>query len=64
MVEGVAPYYTLQNYGSNRNCTLTALFPAVISVLAVDVGGSKGNVNYDVSSISFLVHLGVEFDTF
>ncbi|KAL7017334.1 hypothetical protein ACKWTF_010321 [Chironomus riparius] len=50
MVEGVAPYYTLQNYGSNRNCTLTALFPAVISVLAVDVGGSKGNVNYDVSS--------------
>ena len=53
MVEGVAPYYTLQNYGSNRNCTLTALFPAVISVLAVDVGGNKGNVNYDVSSISF-----------
>lgn len=54
MAEGVAPYYVLQNYGTNRNCTITALFPAVVSVLAVDVGASKGNVNYDVSLISLL----------
>lgn len=61
MVEGVAPYYTLQNYGNNRNCTLTATYPAVISVLAVDVGGSKGNVNYDVSSTFFIkANLGIK----
>lgn len=49
MAEGVAPYYVLQNYGTNRNCTLTASFPAVIAIEGIDVGGKKGNVNYDVS---------------
>ena len=53
MAEGVAPYYVLQNYGMNRNCTLTASFPAVVAIEGIDVGGSKENVNYDVSR-SFL----------
>jgi hypothetical protein len=49
MAEGIAPYYILQNYGTNRNCTLTASFPAVISIEGMEVGGTKGSVNYDVS---------------
>lgn len=51
MAEGVAPYYILQNYGTNRNCTLSASFPAVISIEGIDVGGNKGNVNYDVRKL-------------
>lgn len=52
MAEGTAPYYVLQNYGTRRNCTLTAAFMAVISIDSIEVGGTKGNVNYDVSSKS------------
>lgn len=52
MAEGVAPYYVLQNYGSHRNCTITASFPAVVSIESIEVGGTKGSVNYDVSSKS------------
>lgn len=48
MAEGVAPFYVLQNYGTNRNCTLSASFPAVVSIEGIEVGGEKGNVNYDV----------------
>jgi hypothetical protein len=57
MAEGVAPFYVLQNYGASRNCTITALFPAVVSILAIDVGGNKGNVNYDVSLHCVLLFL-------
>lgn len=49
MAEGTAPYYVLQNYGTRRNCTLSASFPAVVSIEGIDVGGNKANVNYDVS---------------
>lgn len=49
MAEGLAPYYTLQNYGLHNNCTLSALFPAVISIIDVDVGSNKQTVSYDVS---------------
>lgn len=48
MAEGVAPYYVLENYGTNRNCTLTAAFPAVIAIDGIDVGGNKADVSYDV----------------
>lgn len=51
MAEGLAPYYVLQNFGSNRNCTLISLFPAVVSVEAIEVGAINGNVNYDVSRV-------------
>uniref|UniRef100_A0AAG5DX42 Corticotropin-releasing factor-binding protein n=1 Tax=Anopheles atroparvus TaxID=41427 RepID=A0AAG5DX42_ANOAO len=46
MAEGLAPYYMLRNYGQRRNCTLTALFPAVVSVVALEVGGINENVRY------------------
>ncbi|EDS38013.1 conserved hypothetical protein [Culex quinquefasciatus] len=53
MAEGVAPYYTLRNHGKHRNCTLTAVFPAVISLVGIDVGGRKDGVNYDVSRVRY-----------
>lgn len=57
MVEGTAPFYKLTNFDSKKNCSITAMFPAVVSVKAVDVGGadSKG-VNYDVSFIGWASH--------
>jgi hypothetical protein len=50
MAEGVAPYYTLKNNGYHGNCTLTALFPAAISVVGLKVGETT-KLNYDVSII-------------
>ncbi|CRK90512.1 CLUMA_CG004141, isoform A [Clunio marinus] len=47
MAEGVAPYYLLQNYGTSRNCTVTATFPAVVSIEGISVGGNEADVNYD-----------------
>ncbi|XP_062537239.1 corticotropin-releasing factor-binding protein [Armigeres subalbatus] len=47
MAEGVAPFYTIRNRGLHRNCSVTAVFPAVMSVVGVDVGGRKDGVNYD-----------------
>ena len=55
MAEGIEPFYVLQNFGVNRNCTLTASFPAVVSIDGIEVGGTKGNVNYDVS-LFILLH--------
>ncbi|XP_035919758.1 corticotropin-releasing factor-binding protein [Anopheles stephensi] len=46
MAEGLAPYYMLRNYGQRRNCTLTALFPAVVSVIALEVGEINESVRY------------------
>lgn len=54
MAEGLAPFYTLQNYGLYNNCTLSALFPAVVSILEIDVGENKQAVSYDVSRIKDL----------
>lgn len=47
MAEGLAPYYILQNHGMKNNCTLSALFPAVVSIFDIDVGANKENVLYD-----------------
>lgn len=37
MAEGLAPFYRLQNSELSANCTITALFPAVVSVLGLKV---------------------------
>lgn len=49
MVEGAAPFYSLSNFGNKKNCTITAMFPAVITVRAINVGADKSDVNYEVS---------------
>lgn len=45
--------YTMANFGFQRNCTLSALFPAVVSVANLKIGGKQvrqqEKVNYDVS---------------
>jgi len=67
MTEGISPYYTLKNFKLQSNCTLTALFPAVVTVVGINIGGSYiHGVNYDVSLLTnfkysyvhkiFLVH--------
>lgn len=48
MTEGIQPFYTLSNHGANINCTLTAFYPAVVAIRAVNVGNSESPVNYDV----------------
>lgn len=44
------PFYVLKSShkGVSRNCTLTAIYPAVVSLLGVHIGHGKGP-NYDVS---------------
>lgn len=54
MADGVAPFYVLQNYGLNINCTLTASFPAVIAIEGIEVGGNKADVTYDVRKVFIL----------
>lgn len=49
MAEGVAPFYTLKNYGKRNNCTLSALFPGVVSIVGVNIGANIHEVKYDVS---------------
>lgn len=49
MVEANDSFYTLSNHGTERNCTLMAAFPAVVTVEGVKVGGNTETVNYDVS---------------
>jgi hypothetical protein len=61
MAEGLEPFYVLQNFGTRRNCTLTASFPAVVSIEGIEVGGTKGNVNYDVSLFVFVAKASSKF---
>lgn len=49
MVEANDSFYTLSNHGTERNCTLMAAFPAVVTVEGIKVGGNTETVNYDVS---------------
>lgn len=61
MAEGLAPFYTLSNYGKNMNCTLTAFFPAVVAIRAISIGGDYSDVNYDVSRRLFFFYSNVFF---
>uniref|UniRef100_A0A1B0CTP2 Putative conserved secreted protein n=1 Tax=Lutzomyia longipalpis TaxID=7200 RepID=A0A1B0CTP2_LUTLO len=45
MAEGLAPFYRLQSSEMSPNCTITALFPAVVSIL-----GLKVSRNTDVTN--------------
>lgn len=60
MVEGTNEFYTLRNVYGRSNCTLTALFPAVVSIKSMKVGNYfQEEKNYDVpkpKSIYFLLN--------
>lgn len=49
LVEGSTPFYSLSNYGSKRNCTLTSMTPSAVTIRAINVGPEHDTVNYDVS---------------
>lgn len=49
MAGEVSPIYNLINVGKRNNCTLTALYPAVVSIKNVNVGGTEQHLSYDVS---------------
>lgn len=50
MAADSVPFYVLKSPSTkgSRNCTLTALYPAVVSLLGLHIGHGKG-ANYDVS---------------
>lgn len=50
MADESLPYYVLKTTNKGRNCTLTSIYPAVVSVLGLHVGNGKG-VNYEVSLV-------------
>lgn len=55
MAGEVSPIYSLVNVDKRSNCTLTALYPAVVSIKNVNVGGTEQHLSYDVSgSFCFL----------
>lgn len=43
LVEGTSYVYTLNNYGRKINCSVTTLFPASVSLVAIDVGSTESN---------------------
>lgn len=49
LTEGLAPFYSLSNYGMAMNCTVTALYPAAVAVRAINVGHNDAPLNYDVN---------------
>lgn len=56
MAGEVSPIYNLINVGKRNNCTLTALYPAVVSIKNVNIGGTEQHLSYDVSG-SFSYYL-------
>lgn len=55
LVQDIDGLYQLANYGYNRNCSISALFPTVVSVANLKIGGKsvrQEKPNYDVSSLS------------
>lgn len=57
LTEGTAPFYTLSNYGANMNCTLTALYPAVVAVRTINIGTNGAVLNYDVRQFSIYIKI-------
>lgn len=55
LAEGTTPTYTLNNFGLRDNCTLTALYPAVVSVKAMAVGKPNKDVSFDVRMLTVVI---------
>ncbi|KAL9891743.1 corticotropin-releasing factor-binding protein isoform 3-T5 [Glossina fuscipes fuscipes] len=50
LVHDISALYNLANYGFKRNCSISALFPAVVQLTNIKVGGKsmrKGKVSYE-----------------
>ncbi|KAH8280868.1 hypothetical protein KR054_002634, partial [Drosophila jambulina] len=62
LVQDVAAMYKMTNFGQARNCTISALFPAVVSLASLRIGGksvrSQQKVNYDCQMPSDRLEIG------
>ncbi|XP_055710742.1 corticotropin-releasing factor-binding protein isoform X1 [Phlebotomus papatasi] len=59
MAEGLAPFYRLQSSEFSPNCTITALFPAVVSILGLKVGRTSSISNECTSKGSEVNQLSI-----
>ncbi|KAH8232420.1 hypothetical protein KR032_006134, partial [Drosophila birchii] len=62
LVQDVAAMYKMTNFGQARNCTISALFPAVVSLANLRIGGksvrAQQKVNYDCQLPSDRLEIG------
>ncbi|KAH8384196.1 hypothetical protein KR200_002285, partial [Drosophila serrata] len=62
LVQDVAAMYKMTNFGQARNCTISALFPAVVSLASLRIGGksvrAQQKVNYDCQIPSDRLEIG------
>ncbi|ALC47633.1 CG15537 [Drosophila busckii] len=62
LVQNTAAVYKISNYGHPRNCTLSAIFPAAISLGNLRIGGksvrNQAKVNYDCQSNEDRLEIG------
>uniref|UniRef100_A0A1A9WPQ3 Uncharacterized protein n=1 Tax=Glossina brevipalpis TaxID=37001 RepID=A0A1A9WPQ3_9MUSC len=55
LVHDISALYNMANYGFKRNCSVSALFPAVIQLAHVKIGSKavrKGKVSYEVKKLN------------
>ncbi|XP_017000594.2 corticotropin-releasing factor-binding protein [Drosophila takahashii] len=62
LVQETAAMYKMTNFGQARNCTISALFPAVVSLASLRIGGksvrAQTKVNYDCQMPSDRLEIG------
>ncbi|KAH8362833.1 hypothetical protein KR084_001557 [Drosophila pseudotakahashii] len=62
LVQETAAMYKMTNFGQARNCTISALFPAVVSLASLRIGGksvrAQTKVNYDCQLPSDRLEIG------
>ncbi|XP_017101199.2 corticotropin-releasing factor-binding protein isoform X1 [Drosophila bipectinata] len=62
LVQDTAAVYKMTNFGQARNCTISALFPAVVSLANLRIGGksvrAQQKVNYDCQVPSDRLEIG------
>ncbi|XP_017058714.1 corticotropin-releasing factor-binding protein isoform X2 [Drosophila ficusphila] len=62
LVQDTAAMYKMTNFGQARNCTISALFPAVVSLASLRIGGksvrAQSKVNYDCQMPSDRLEIG------
>ncbi|XP_016951490.1 corticotropin-releasing factor-binding protein [Drosophila biarmipes] len=62
LVQDTAAMYKMTNFGQARNCTISALFPAVVSLASLRIGGksvrAQAKANYDCQLPSDRLEIG------
>ncbi|XP_026839931.1 corticotropin-releasing factor-binding protein [Drosophila persimilis] len=62
LVQDTAAVYKMTNFGQARNCTISALFPAVVSLASLRIGGkgvrTQPKVNYDCQTFGDRLEIG------